>query len=247
MIPSALPRPPFRLRRRAPAAGRPPRAWPGVAALTATALAASPALAHTPEVGVEVLTALGGPGFPEPFAWSLLAAVLGGALGALVADMVPGGARLRHWKRGEGGWLLGALGKLIVGSASAVVLLTLNPPAGSWRMLAGSAVLAGLGGEALLVSVVSARRAHDAERDRESLRAELSRRRVEVLAKVESVGALAIAAHRDRRVRLERLRMAEAGYGGGDAETTTGTGEDASFERLVHTAVERAKVELLAG
>jgi hypothetical protein len=247
MTPSALPRPAFRPRRRAPAgAGRVPRAWPGVAALTATALAASPALAHSPVVGVEVLPVLGGPGFPEPFAWSLLAAVVGGALGALVADMVPGGARFQRSKRGDGGWLLGGLGKLIVGSASAVVLLTLNPPAGSWRMLAGSAVLAGLGGEALLVSVVSARRAHDAERDRETLRAELSRRRAEVLAKVESVGALAIAAHRDRRVRLERLRMAEAGYRGDEAETT-GTGEDASFERLVHTAVERAKVELLAG
>jgi hypothetical protein len=171
--------------------------------------------------------------------------VAAGALGALTADLVPDGRRLERWRRGVQGWTLGVLGKLIVGSVAAVVLLTLNPPAGAWAPLVATALMAGLGGEALLVAVVSARRAQDAEKDREALRGELARRRAEALEKVESVGALAIAAHRDRRLRLERLRIAGALGDGGGGEAASG--EDSSFERLVHTAVERAKAELSAG
>jgi hypothetical protein len=185
-----------------------------------------------------------GAGFPEPFGLALLAMVAAGALGALTADLVPDGRRLERWRRGAQGWTLGVLGKLIVGSVAAVVLLTLNPPAGAWAPLVATALVGGLGGEAMLVAVVSARKAQDAEKDREALCGELARRRAEALEKVESVGALAIAAHRDRRVRLERLRIAGA-LGDGGAEAASG--EDASFERLVHTAVERAKAELSAG
>src|SRR4028119_2296503 len=64
MTPAAPPRSAFRRRRRAPAGAGWTRAWPGVVALTATALAAPPALAHTPAGGVGVLPALGGPRHP---------------------------------------------------------------------------------------------------------------------------------------------------------------------------------------
>jgi hypothetical protein len=220
----------------------------GAAVLVPALLHAAPLRAH---VGVPrpAAASLAAAGFPEPFGVALLAMVAAGALGAVAADLVPDGRRLERWKRGEQGWLLRALGKMIVGTAAAVILLTLNPPAGAWAPLIGSALIAGMGGEALLVSVVSARKAADAERDREALRAELARRRAEVVEKVESIGELAIAAYRSGRVLLGR--GAFAGMDDGDEEPDLHPpflAPDAdAFEQLVRTAVERAHAELRAG
>jgi hypothetical protein len=229
------------------AAAHPPRLHAGALALAAALLAASPLRAHVGVARPGSAQALATAGFPEPFGAALLAVVAAGALGAVAADLVPDGCRLERWKRGEQGWLLRALGKMIVGTVAAVILLALNPPAGAWPPLIGTALIAGLGGEALLVSVVSARKAADAERDRESLRAELSRRRAEVMEKVESIGELAIAAYGGRRVLLGRVHL--AGVGGGDEDDDPGflSPDAAAFERLVRTAVERAQAELRAG
>jgi len=233
------------------AAARPPRlaaAVPGALALAAALLGASPLRAHVGAARPGGAQSLAAAGFPEPFGAALLAVVAAGALGALAADLVPDGRRLERWKRGEQGWLLRALGKMIVGTAAAVILLALNPPAGAWPPLIGSALIAGLGGEALLVSVVSARKAADAERDRESLRAELARRRAEVLEKVASIGELAIAAYGGRRLLLNHVQL--AGLGGGDEDDDDPgflSPDAAAFERLVRTAVERAQAELRAG
>ncbi len=237
--------------RRTEGAQPPPRlarAVPGSLALAAALFAAAPLQAQVGVAGPGG-AALAAAGFPEPFGAALLAVVAAGALGALAADLVPDGRRLERWKRGEQGWLLRALGKMIVGTAAAVILLALNPPAGAWAPLIGTALIAGMGGEALLVSVVSARKAADAERDREALRAELARRRAEVLAKVESVGELAIAAYGGSRALLGR-RVHLAGMGVGDEDDEDPgfvTPDAAAFERLVRTAVERAQAELRAG
>ncbi|HEU4452324.1 MAG TPA: hypothetical protein VFR81_04660, partial [Longimicrobium sp.] len=220
MSPPPPPRRAGRARLQPSAPARPPRLARAVAgaALVPALLHAAPLRAHVGVVPRPAAASLAAAGFPEPFGAALLAMVAAGALGAVAADLVPDGRRLERWKRGEQGWLLRALGKMIVGTAAAVILLTLNPPAGAWAPLIGSALIAGLGGEALLVSVVSARKAADAERDREALRAELARRRAEVVEKVESIGELAIAAYRSGRVIMGRGAFAGLDDGDEDAD-----------------------------
>ena len=249
------PPPPARRRggaQRSLSAALPPRlakAAASAAVLVPALLHAAPLRAHVGVVPRPAAASLAAAGFPEPFGAALLAMATAGALGAVAADLVPDGRRLERWKRGEQGWLLRALGKMIVGTAAAVILLTLNPPAGAWAPLIGSALIAGLGGEALLVSVVSARKAADAERDREALRAELARRRAEVVEKVESIGELAIAAYRGSRVIMGRGAFAGLDDGDEDADLHPSfLSPDAdAFEQLVRTAVERAHAELRAG
>lgn len=97
---------------------------------------------------------------------TLLVIVACGAAGALAADLVADGGRLDRWKQDAQGWTLGFLGKLIVGSVAAVVALTLNPPEGAWSLV-GSALAAGVGGEAILLAIVASRQAQDAEREAE--------------------------------------------------------------------------------
>ncbi|HEX8275226.1 MAG TPA: DUF4257 domain-containing protein [Longimicrobiaceae bacterium] len=133
----------------------PPRAWP--AALPALLQASR---ADSTRAGIAPVTLSG------PELRTLLVIVACGAAGALAADLVADGGRLDRWKQDAQGWTLGFLGKLIVGSVAAVVALTLNPPEGSWSLV-GSALAAGVGGEAILLAIVASRQAQGAEREAE--------------------------------------------------------------------------------
>jgi hypothetical protein len=94
---------------------------------------------------------------------SLATVALSGAIGAFAADLVTDGGRLERWRADASGWALGFLAKLIVGAVAALILLTLNPPGGSWLTLIGTALAAGVGGEALLLAIVAGRKADQAE------------------------------------------------------------------------------------
>ena len=198
---------------------------------TAVSRAAAPA-APAPRLR----SAAEGGGFPEPFWISLLSAVVGGAAGALAADLVAGGGRLRRWKMEEEGWELRALGKLIVGPVAAVVLLTLNPPGEAWWSLAATAALAGLGAEALLLAMVASRKALAAELGREA--AEEGARRTVALAG-EQLRTL-------RRIALDARGAAPAGSplvaAEGSSHDEPGAAEP--WERAVSAYAERAAAEL---
>ncbi|MBB4637073.1 DUF4257 domain-containing protein [Longimicrobium terrae] len=101
--------------------------------------------------------------FPAPLWLALLVAGVSGAVGAFAADLVTDGGRIEQWRRDEAGWSLGFVGKMIVGLVAAIVFLTLNPPGNAWMALVGTALAAGLGGEAILLAIVASRRAQAAE------------------------------------------------------------------------------------
>jgi Protein of unknown function (DUF4257) len=184
-------------------------------------------------------------GFPSPFELALAAMILFGALGAFAADLVTDGGLVEPPHRGEQGIMLGALGKLVIGSVAAVVMLTLNPSGPDWPTLIGTALVAGLGGEFILLSIINARKAQDAENARQNAQEETQRVEAQAAAKLESVGRMAIEAGRTRRVQIEGLRVS-----GADAETadafSVASADDSDFERLVNSAVEQAKSELAA-
>src|SRR5687767_1823964 len=146
--------------------------------------------AGTPAAGRPRLRAVSeGGGFPDPVWASLLTAVMGGVAGAAAAERVAGGARRRQ-AAGEPG--SGALEKLVVGSVAAVALLGLNPPGDAWWALAGTALAAGAGAQALLLAVAHARRAQAAELGREA--ADEGARRTALLAgeQIETMRRLAV-------------------------------------------------------
>lgn len=139
-----------------------------------------------------------GDGFPgDRLLWPLLLVALCGALGAFASDLVTDGGRIERLKREETGWALGFIGKLIVGLVAALILLTLNPPDGSWVKLVGSALAAGVGGEALLLATIASRRAQKAESEREEAVKDAMRARVDMKEKVETFRTLALAARED--------------------------------------------------
>lgn len=146
----------------------------------------------------------------------LLVVVVCGAVGAYGADVVAEKQRLEQQSAALGGRLRSLLGKLVVGSIAAVVTLTLNPPGDDWLRLIGSALIAGLGGQAILLSVISARKAASAEKEREA--AEDRAVRAEDLARMaqertEQVAALA----RERIADLSSGVLSEAGSETADA------------------------------
>jgi hypothetical protein len=140
---------------------------------------------------------------PAGLAASLAAIVLCGALGAFAADLVTNGGRLDRWTTDTNGWGLGFLAKLVIGSVASLILLTLNPPGGSWLTLIGTGITAGVGGEALLLSIMARRRAEEAER--------------ETQAAVEAEQRTSARTHATLRTVRDRL-MAHGGEGdrGGD-------------------------------
>jgi len=193
-----------------------------LAAHAGSAGAAQPgAGAGTPAAGRPRLRAESeGGGFPDPVWASLLTAVLGGVTGAAAAERVAG-ARRRP-AAGEPG--SGALEKLVVGSVAAVALLGLNPPGGAWWALAGTALAAGAGAQALLLAVAHARRALAAELGREA--ADEGARRTALLAG-------------EQLETMRRLALEGAMAGGG-----TGAGGEA-WERMLDVYAERARVEVM--
>lgn len=120
---------------------------------------------------------------------ALLAMVVCGAVGAFASDLAADGGRLEWMKREENGWTLGFLGKLIVGSVAAVVVLTINPPDGAWSLI-GTALAAGVGGEAILLAILASRRADRADDETRQVRdmnvrlMAASRARLQTLARV---------------------------------------------------------------
>lgn len=151
-----------------------------LAALAALA-AAVPLLAQAGDTALPAL------GFPIPVWLALIVAGLCGAVGAFAADLVTDGGRIEQWRRDEAGWSLGFFAKMVIGLVAAIVFLTLNPPGDSWPSLVGSALVAGLGGEAILLAVIASRRAQ-----------EMEHRAEEVIARLEGVPAIVRAAGRER-------------------------------------------------
>jgi hypothetical protein len=127
---------------------------------------ARPAPAPAPAPEAPDRPAEGPQGFPAPLWMALLLAATCGAIGAFAADLVTDGGRIEQWRRDEAGWSLGFLAKMVVGLVAAVIFLTLNPPSDAWPALVGTALAAGVGGEAILLAIIASRRAQAAEIER---------------------------------------------------------------------------------
>ncbi len=168
------------------------------------------------------------------FGWddwvALLVIVLCGGIGAFASDLLTDGGRLEPIRSDEQGLLLGFLGKLIIGAVAAVVSLALNPSDEWWRLI-GAALAAGVGGEAILLARVSARKAESAEKDR--AQAEEKARNVAGMA--SSQLRLLHDAALGRTPEPEPDAIAEAAPGGVSAERS-------SFrEKVAPTGDERAR------
>jgi hypothetical protein len=94
-------------------------------------------------------------GVPAGLAIALAAGALSGAIGALASDLAADGGKLERWKGDTTGWTLGFIGKVLVGAVAALIVLTLNPPGQSWLALIGTALAAGIGGNAIVSGFVA--------------------------------------------------------------------------------------------
>jgi hypothetical protein len=108
--------------------------------------------------------------FPVPLWVSVFAVALCGALGAFAADLITDGGKLDSPVKTDAGWVLGWPGKLMVGAVAALVTLMLNPPNHAWTTLIGTALGAGVGGQALLLGITARRQADTAEQHRDRAR-----------------------------------------------------------------------------
>ena len=106
--------------------------------------------------------------FPPPFWGALLAIAVCGAVGGFAADLAADAGILARGKRTAAHYQIGWPAKLIVGTVAALVILTLNPP-GGWASLIGTALIAGLGGESVLMPIINARKAQAAEAQTEKI------------------------------------------------------------------------------
>jgi hypothetical protein len=94
-----------------------------------------------------------------------------GAIGAFTADLATDAGKLERATPDSSGWKLGFIGKMIVGAVAAVVVLTLNPPGDSWLALIGTALVAGIGGDAIVLGFVATGRVDAAEKRSADLQA----------------------------------------------------------------------------
>lgn len=172
-------------------------------------------------------------GFPEPFGLSLLLMVACGAVGAFAADLVSDGGRLERPGKYEQGFMLGFLGKLIVGSVAAVIVLTLNPTGDAWWSLMGTALTAGLGGEAILLARLATLQAQEDKKDREVAQHETTRVDAQWAEKLETFRVIAIETH--DRLAAPVIRTASALDGA----------VPAGFEQIVNTYAQRARAEMV--
>lgn len=154
---------------------------------------------------------------------ALLVIVALGALGALAYDLAADGGRLDRIRRDDQGWTLGWIGKLVVGVVAALVMLALNPWDGWWQLI-GTALTAGIGGEAILLAIAATRAA-----EREAKKARDADERTRAVAEM--------AAIRLETVRREALPAAPA-PGASPLESVSGGAE---VEALPASAGERAR------
>lgn len=102
------------------------------------------------------------PRLPRPIGWAILVIGICGALGAFAADLLADAGRIERPQRDEGEWLLGFVGKLVIGSVASAIALSINP-AEQWEALIGAALVAGLSGEAFLLAILNGQRREQAE------------------------------------------------------------------------------------
>jgi hypothetical protein len=223
-------------------AGRPLAALVLVAALAAAAALApaQPPGALPGPLSPECADAAAGSGpsrprgFPRPLAWAWALAALGGALGAVAGELVAGGGRIDRPRRDRNGWAPGVAGKMTVGAVAALIVLSLNPPDGSWLRLVGVGLGSGVAGEAVLLAILASRRAQAAEKEREAAEAQAALGATLAIEKIETFRALSLAARRG------------AAPGQAEAGRDEAPGELAEFDQIVNTYAERAKAEIAA-
>lgn len=112
--------------------------------------------------------------FPGPLWLALLLVALFGMLGAFAGDLVADAFRIDWVRRDADGVNLGFVGRLVVGAVAALITLNVNPPEG-WVTLIGTALAAGVAGEAILKAVAESRRADREETMRENAEVEAAR------------------------------------------------------------------------
>jgi hypothetical protein len=179
---------------------------------------------------------------PEPFGWALLSLLVAGTAGAYAVDRVPDRRRLAGWKRDGRGWLLRLLGKLTVGSVAAALLFAVNPVEAGWWRTVGTALLGGIGGEALLLASVATHVAHEAEAARDAARLETRRIAKAGARRIEELRALAVRLHR----RGTRVRVGLAAAEGMEGGRGVGPPSRASpFELVINSVAEHGTAELI--
>jgi carbon starvation protein CstA len=198
-----------------------------------TAAASAAEAGRTRETKTDSMNTTDQSGFPEPFGLSLFLMVACGAVGAFAADLASDGGRLERPGKYEQGFMLGFLGKLVVGSVAAVIVLTLNPTGDALWSLMGTALTAGLGGEAILLSRMATLQAQEDKKDREAAQHETTRVDAQWAEKLETFRVIAIETH-------GRL-AAPAVFGAAALEAPA----PATFERIVNTYAQRARAEMV--
>jgi hypothetical protein len=183
-------------------------------------------------------------GFPEPLGWTWPLIAVFGALGAFTGELVAGAGLLDGSgpRRGRAGLAMSLAGRLVVGAAAALFVLSLHPPNGSWFRLAGTALGSGVGGEAVLLGLLASRRAQSAVTELEAAQAQAALGATLAIEKIETFRALSLAARRGAAPEQDpapSLPEDAAELGGGPAEL-------AGFDRIINTYAERAKAEIAA-
>lgn len=187
-------------------------------------------------------------GFPDPLWWALLIVVLAGAAGAFASDIVTDGGRIEKGRREETGWALGFIGKMVVGAVAALILLTLNPPNDSWARLIGTALSAGLGGEAILLAMVASRKAQEAESERDQARTDAARAQAVFATRMDGMRSVALAAISPQEEAVQDADLAPGGAPkpGVRSATARRVPMDARTERIINEYADNALREISA-
>jgi hypothetical protein len=154
-------------------------------------------------------------------------------LGAFAGDLVADGFHISLVRRGADGLNLGFIGRLVVGAVAALITLNVNPPEG-WATLIGTALAAGVAGEAILKAVAESRRADKEETKRENAEVDAARNAGAAVAAGEQ---LALAEGHMHRIRT----LARSGSVSRRVEAnTTGRGETVRGVREADAVPERS-------
>jgi hypothetical protein len=120
---------------------------------------------------------------------------------------------------------------VFIGLVAAIIVLAMNPPGSEWPALVGSALAAGLGGEAILLAIISARRAQASEIAKKQARADEKRAREDGARRIETMGEMSVSGLREQAARP------------GFADTVDATHEP-SLAAAIETFARRAAQEL---